>query len=65
MAQVDPALSALATDLNEMTRRIGALAHDLDHEPTDRVAASLYETERALRTASRRLDAARRQLANG
>ncbi len=62
MPSVDPQLSAIATDLDELVRRIGALAHDLDQEPTEQAAAELYETERALRTASRRLGSARRRL---
>lgn len=61
---MDAELSALATSLEEMARRLDTLAHELDHEPTDRAAAELYETERALRTATRRLSSARRQLAN-
>lgn len=52
----------MSTDLEELTGRIAALARDLDHEPTDRIANDLYETERALRAAARRLDAARRNL---
>lgn len=62
MPTPEPELSAIATNLDEMRRRIEAIARELDREPTDRVAAELYETERALRAASRRLDAARRQL---
>ncbi|HET8931033.1 MAG TPA: hypothetical protein VFN21_10290 [Acidimicrobiales bacterium] len=62
MSTPDPELSAIATNLDELRRRIEAMARELDREPTDRVAADLFETERALRAASRRLDAARRQL---
>ncbi len=62
MTSASPRLSALATDLDDLTRRIADLAHELDHEPTDRAAVDLYETERALRSASRRLAAAQREL---
>ena len=55
-------LSALASSLDELTQRIGALAKALDHEPTDRAAVDLYETERSLRTASRRLSRGRQAL---
>jgi hypothetical protein len=61
MSTPDPELSAIATNLDELRRRIAAMARDLVREPTDRAAAVLFETERALRAASRRLDAARRQ----
>jgi hypothetical protein len=62
MVHADPELSALSTNLGEIRHRIDALAHQLDREPTDRAAAELYETERALRSAIRRLETARRQL---
>lgn len=57
-----PRLSALHTDLDSLRERIATLARELDHEPTDRAAVDLYETERALVAASRRLMAARREL---
>lgn len=62
MTNPAPRLSALHTDLDALTERIGAIARELDHEPTDRAAVDLFETERALITATRRLTAARRQL---
>ena len=55
-------LSALASSLDDLTQRIGTLAQSLDQEPTDRAAIDLYETERSLRTASRRLESAQREL---
>jgi hypothetical protein len=58
-------LSALASSLDELTQRIGALAKVLDQEPTDRAAIDLYETVRSLRTASRRLARGRRELERG
>ena len=64
MTAIDPELSALATNLDEVRVRIEALAGELDREPTDRIAAELFETERALRTAVRRLAAARRLVAD-
>lgn len=57
-----PQLSALHTDLDALRERIATLARDLDREPTDRAAVDLFETERALTTATRRLTAARREL---
>lgn len=62
MTDATPQLSALQTDLDMLRERIATIARDLDREPTDRAAVDLYETERALMTATRRLTAARREL---
>lgn len=56
-------LSAIASGLTELHSRIGVLARDLDQESTQRAAIDLFEVERALRTASRRLERARQALA--
>jgi hypothetical protein len=53
-------MSALATTLDELTTRVTALAQRLDHGPTEGVAVDLFEVERSLRTATRRLQRARR-----
>jgi hypothetical protein len=55
-----PQLSALATSIADLTQRVTALAHELDHEDTQQVAADLFEVERLLRNATRRIDRARR-----
>ena len=57
---VSPAaeLSALASSLDDLHARIGSLAHQLDQEPTQRAAIDLFEVERSLRTARRRMERA-------
>lgn len=55
---LDPAqLSSLSTALGELTQRITALADDLQGSPREDVAADLYEVERNLQAAGRRLRA--------
>ncbi|HLT69379.1 MAG TPA: hypothetical protein VKZ72_04390 [Acidimicrobiales bacterium] len=49
-------LSALATSLDELTRRITAAADRYRGSPRDDVADGLYEVERSLVTAARKLD---------
>jgi hypothetical protein len=48
-------LSSLSTALDELTARITALADDLAGAPREDVAADLFEVERHLHAASRRL----------
>lgn len=48
-------LSSLSTALDELTQRITALADDLHGAPRADVAADLYEVERNLNAACRRL----------
>ena len=48
-------LSSLSTALDELTARITALADDLAGAPREDVAADLYEIERHLNAATRRL----------
>ena len=55
-------LSSLATQVGELTERVATAGERLDRDPTEDVAASLFEVERALRTAGRALDRAARQL---
>jgi hypothetical protein len=49
-------LSALATSIDEVTRRVTAAADRLRGTPRDDIANGLYEVERSLLTAGRRLD---------
>lgn len=48
-------LSSLTTALDELTERITVLADQLQTSPRQDVAADLFEVERNLRAASRRL----------
>ena len=49
-------LSALATSLDDMTARLAATAGRYQGSPRDDVADGLYEVERSLITASRKLE---------
>jgi hypothetical protein len=49
-------LSALATSVDEVTRRVTAAADRLRGTPRDDIANGLYEVERSLLTAGRKLD---------
>ena len=51
------ALSSISTALDELTQRIGALADEHKSSPREGVAADLYEVERNLNAAARRLKA--------
>lgn len=48
-------LSSLSTALDDLTHRIAALADDLQGAPREDVASDLYEVERNLQAAARRL----------
>ena len=48
-------LSAVSTTLEELTERVTSVAHHYDGTPREDVAAALYEVERSLRAAARRL----------
>ena len=50
-------LSSISTALDELTTRIVSLADAYHESPRDDVAADLYEVERNLHAASRRLKA--------
>jgi hypothetical protein len=54
-------LSSLATALDEQTLRIATLAESLAGTPDDQLAGDLFEVERSLREAVRRLERARRR----
>ena len=49
-------LSALATTLEDLTRRVTAIADRYQATPRDDLAIRLYEVERSLLAASRNLD---------
>jgi hypothetical protein len=55
-------LSALATSIDEVTRRVTAAADRLRGTPRDDIANGLYEVERSLLTAGRKLDRVIRDL---
>ena len=55
-------LSSIATQLREMNERVAAAAERLHRDPTEDAAVSLFEVERALRTAMRSLERAISQL---
>jgi hypothetical protein len=48
-------LSSIASTLGELTERVTSLANGFAQTPHDDVAHDLYEVERAMRTATRRL----------
>jgi DNA/RNA-binding domain of Phe-tRNA-synthetase-like protein len=53
---LSPQLSSVSTALTELTKRIAALAESLSGSERDDVAGALFEVERSLKTAGRRLD---------
>jgi hypothetical protein len=55
-------LSTLATSLAELTRRFTTMADDRAGGPSSDLAHELYEIERALQQAARRLDRLMRDL---
>lgn len=55
MSDVLSELSSLTTNIDELTSRIATLAENAQHRG-DLISTDLYEIERTLRTAQRRLD---------
>lgn len=55
-------VSAITSVLDDLTGRVTTLAESLDRQPTEHVAASMYEVERSLRAARRSLARAARAL---
>jgi hypothetical protein len=49
------ALSSITTALDELTARVAAVAERYDHTGQEGLASDLYDVERALRAATRRL----------
>ena len=50
-----PQLSSVSTALGELTERLGDLAEELSGSERDDIAVALFEVERSLNTAGRRL----------
>jgi hypothetical protein len=53
---IGPQLSSVSTALTDLTTRVAGLAESLSGSERDDVAAALFEVERSLKTAGRRLD---------
>ena len=51
-----PELSSINTALADLTERVASLAEGLTGTEREAIASSLFEVERSLRTAGRRLD---------
>ena len=51
-----PELSSVATALGELTTRVAELAESLSTEAREDLATALYEVERSLGAAARRLE---------
>ena len=51
-----PELSSVATALGELTGRVGELAERLARDARDDLATALYEVERSMSAAARRLE---------
>jgi hypothetical protein len=56
-------LSSVGAQLEELTRRVLSTAREFDAEGGEHVAHELYEVERSLRTATRRLQRAQKEAA--
>ena len=53
---LSPQLSSVSTALNDLTTRVAELAESLSGSQREDVANALFEVERSLTTAARRLD---------
>jgi hypothetical protein len=51
-----PQLSSVSTSLLDLTRRVATMAESLSGSDRDDVAVALFEVERSLSTAGRRLE---------
>jgi hypothetical protein len=60
---IGPQLSSVHSSLTELTRRVVELAESQSGGNRDDVASALFEVERALNTANRRLERLVNQLA--
>ena len=58
-------LSSVTTVLADLTERVTAMAEGYAGTPREDVASDLFEVERALRTAARRLDRLLASMARG
>jgi predicted transcriptional regulator len=59
---IAPQLSSVSSGLDELTKRVTMLAESLDTTQQEHVAAALFEVERSLATAGRRLEQLLRDL---
>ncbi len=55
-------LSSIQGSIEELARRVEAIAKRRDEDPDDPVSTGLYEVDRSLRNAVRRLDRLRQRL---
>jgi hypothetical protein len=58
-------LSSVGSQIEDLTRTVLGTAREFDTEGGEQVASELYEVERALRSASRRLQRAAKELDRG
>ena len=62
MSRDDAELSSIHGSLEELAKRITAIADRRDADPDDLVSTGLYEVDRSLRNAVRQLDRVRGRL---
>ncbi len=62
MTSDGPELSSIQGALEDLAKRIETIADRRDGDPDDPVSAGLYEVDRSLRNAVRRLDRIRTRL---
>ena len=62
MSDVEAPLSSVHATLEEATDRVAGLAATAEGQGREEVAVGLWEVERSLRAALRRLEAVRREL---
>ena len=55
-------LSSIQGSIEDLARRVEAIAKRRDEDPDDPVSTGLYEVDRSLRNAVRRLDRLRQRL---
>ena len=55
-SSINAQLSSVSTALSELTRRVAGFADELTAEKREDLAQALFEIERSLQTANRRLD---------
>ena len=53
---LSPQLSSVSTALTDLTKRVAVMAESLSGSERDDVAGALFEVERSMKTAGRRLD---------
>ncbi|MDQ4132840.1 MAG: hypothetical protein M3179_06440 [Actinomycetota bacterium] len=64
-SELAPELSSMASSLEDLVRRVTAMAETKAGTPEDWVAQELFEVERAVAEAVRRLDSLGRHLRRG